>query len=165
MLPTSAPFCVALSIPFNSFNFLLSLLWHPSFSPCHYFFLVIFLHSLSIPCFIPFPFSAPLLFLTIRLLEDQDCYYKSENYPYLFWKTSARKLPVDPTADTQMFFSCQLAVNTFGEQMGPQGLWIYKLPTNFLVLMGEWHTVLWERHCCPSHLALGNKCKGRCLSE
>ena len=39
----------------------------------------------------------------------------------LFWKTLARKLPVDPTADAQMFFSCQMAVNTFGEQMGPQG--------------------------------------------
>lgn len=140
MLPTSPPFCVALSIPFNSFNLLSSLLWHPTFSPCHYFCLVIFLHSLSIPCFIHFPFSAPLLFLTISLLEDQDCYYKSENYLYFILENFSSQTPLDPTADAQMFFSCQLAVNTFGEQMGPQGLWIYKLPTNLLVLMGEWRS-------------------------
>lgn len=155
LLPTFPAFCISLSIPFHSFNFLLSLLLHSSFSPCHSFCLVILLHCLSIPCFIPFPFLAPLLFLTIRLLEDQDCYYKSVNYLYHILEKFSSQTPCWSQADAQMFFSCQMAVNSFGEQMGPQGLWIYKHPTNLLGLMDEWHTGLWERHCCPSHLALG----------
>ena len=93
LLPTFPPFCVALSIPFHSFTFLLSLLWLPSFSPCHSFCLLIFLHCLSIPHFIHFPFSAPLLFLTIRLLEDQDCYCKSENYLYFILENFSSQTP------------------------------------------------------------------------
>ena len=57
------------------------------------FCLLIFLHCLSIPCFIPFPFSAPLLFLTIRLLEDQDCYYTSENYLYFILENFSSQTP------------------------------------------------------------------------
>lgn len=57
------------------------------------FCLLIFLHCLSIPCFIPFPFSAPLLFLTIRLLEDQDCYYTSENYLYFILENFSSQIP------------------------------------------------------------------------
>ena len=52
---------------FLPFDYVILFIWYFSYIYC-----------LSIPCYIPF--SAPLLLPTLRLLRDQDCYCKSENY-------------------------------------------------------------------------------------
>lgn len=107
-------FCAALSISFHSSNFLLCLLRLFSWL-CHTLCLVFFLLCLSIPYSVPF--SAHLSSPHSRPFKDQA--HKTEKLPFLFLKTSVHdKLPVDPTADPQIFFRCQITDNTFVEERG-----------------------------------------------